>query len=197
MAKYIIKDLLAVCRYLPYGLITGIIVAIILSAINDRRIKKGKHPFSVVAITGFFMYIVVMLFITFWSREDGSIVGYDLELFSTWGINTRNNAYVIENILLFIPFGFLCAWVIPAARKLWSSTVIGFAVTLLIEYMQLFTGRGFFQIDDVLTNTLGAVIGYLIYCCTMKKNKWIYILTIALIGVLYCLLRHQIGTHCP
>lgn len=195
MAKYIIMDLLAVCRYLPYGLIAGIIVAIILSAINDRRVRKNKAPFSVVAITGFFMYIVVMLFITFLSREDGSSYGFDLELFSTWGINTRNNAYVIENILLFIPFGFLCAWVIPAARKMWSCTLIGLATTLFIESIQLFTGRGLFQIDDVLTNTLGAVIGYLIYCCTLKKNRWAYILSIGGIVLLCYLLRHYLMHH--
>ena len=31
----------------------------------------------------------------------------DLELFSTWGINDRNNAFVVENVLLFIPYGFV------------------------------------------------------------------------------------------
>lgn len=171
MLDYIVRDVTSVFRYLPYGLLAGIIVTIILSAINDRRVRKNKAPFSVMAITGFFMYMVVLLFITFLSREDGSSKGIDLELFSTWGINTRNNAYVIENILLFIPFGFFCAWVIPAARKLWSCTLIGAATSLGIEFLQLVTGRGFFQIDDVLTNTLGAVAGYVLYCCLFKTNR--------------------------
>lgn len=169
MAKYIIRDVTSVFRYLPYGLIVGMIVAIILSAINDRRVRKQKAPFSVMAITGFFMYIVVLLFITFLSREDGSrSKSIDLELLSTWGINTRNNAYVIENILLFIPYGFFCAWVFTAARKLWFCTLIGAVTSLGIECLQLITGRGFFQIDDVLTNTLGAIIGYLLFCCVAK-----------------------------
>lgn len=172
MAEYIIKDLMSVFRYLPYGLLAGIIVAIILSAINDRRVKKNKTPFSVVAITGFFMYIVVLLFITVLSREGGSSKGIDLKLFSTWGINTRNNAYVIENILLFIPFGALCAWVIPAARRLWSCTLIGAIVSLGIEFLQLITGTGFFQIDDVLTNTVGAIVGYILYRCATKKRTF-------------------------
>lgn len=171
MAEYLIKDLMSVSRYLPYGLIVGIIVAIILSAINNRRVRKNKAPFSVMAITGFVMYIVILLFITFLSRENGSSAVIDMELFSTWGINTRNNAYVVENVLLFIPYGFFCAWAIPGARKLWSCTWIGAMTTVVIEYLQLFTGRGRFQIDDVLTNILGTIIGYIAFRCVMKLRR--------------------------
>ncbi len=171
MAKYIIRDVTAVFRYLPYGLLAGLIVVIILSIINDRRLKKEKQPFSVLAITGFIMYLVVLLFITFLSREDGSSKGMDLELFSTFGINTRNDAYVIENILLFVPYGFFGAWVIPAARGFLSCTFIGMMTSLGIECLQLITGRGFFQIDDVLTNAVGALIGYLVFWLITKVRK--------------------------
>ena len=168
MAKYIIRDITAVLRYFPYGLVAGIIVVIVLSAINDWRVKRKKSPFSVWAITGFIMYLVVLLFITFWSREDGSRKGVDLQLFSTWGINLRNNAFVIENILLFVPYGFFCAWAIKATRHLITCTAIGAGSSLAIEWLQLITGRGFFQIDDVLTNTIGATLGYLVFWILWK-----------------------------
>ena len=171
MVEFIIKDLMSVFRYLPYGIFAGIMMAIILSVINDGRVKKNKTPFSVEAITGLFMYMVILLFITVLSREGGRSKGIDLELFSTWGINTRNNAYVIENILLFIPFGVLCAWAIPRVRRLWSCASIGMAVSFGIECLQLVTGRGYFQIDDILTNTLGATLGYLMYRCVARKKK--------------------------
>ncbi len=173
MAKYIVQDITAVLCYLPNGLVVGLIVAIILSAINDRRVKKNKTPFSVLAITGFMMYIVIILCITFLSREDGSRSGMDLELFSTWGINKRNNAYVIENILLFVPYGFLCAWIMPVTKKLLLCTLLGAVTSLGIEYLQLATGRGFFQIDDVLTNTVGAFVGAFIYWCIFTIIKGI------------------------
>lgn len=171
MIKYIVRDMASVFRFLPYGLVAGIIVAIVLGAINDRRVRKQKKPFSVTAITGFFMYIVIVLFITFLSRESGSRSGIDLELFSTWGINRRNNAFVVENVLLFIPYGFLCAWVFKSAKKFLPCMMIGLATSLGIEFMQLVTGRGFFQIDDILTNTAGAVIGYILYRCVMNEEK--------------------------
>jgi len=171
MIKYIIKDMTGVLRYLPYGLAVGILVGIILGAVNGRRVKKYKTPLCVPAITGYIMYWVVLLFITFFSREDSSWKTMDLELFSSWGINTRNNAFVIENILLFIPYGFLSAWLIKEVRNVMVCTMLGAATSLLIEWMQLLTGRGIFQIDDVITNTIGTTIGCIVCVIIIKLRK--------------------------
>ena len=97
----------------------------------------------------------------FFSREDGSRNrAMDLELFSTWGINTRNNAFVVENVLLFIPYGFACPWAFPWLRGFFRNIFAAFVTSLGVETFQLITGRGYFQIDDILTNVLGGIIGY-------------------------------------
>lgn len=171
MIDYVVKDVGAVLRYLPYGIVVGILVAIILSAVNDRRVRRKKKPIPVAAVTSFFMYVVIMLFITFLSRESGSRTGkVDLKLFSTWGINGRNRAFVMENVLLFIPYGFVCAWAIRPARKFLTCTALGLLTSLGIECMQLYTARGYFQIDDILTNTLGAMIGYVLFRCVLNEE---------------------------
>lgn len=187
MIEYIIRDMVSVFRFLPYGLVVGIIVAIILSAVNDRRVRRKKGPISVPAVTSFFMYVAIILFITFFSRENGSRNGVDLELFSTWGINARNNAFVVENVLLFIPFGFVCAWAIKAARSFWFCTLLGLFSSLGIECMQLATRRGYFQIDDIFTNVIGTVIGYILFRCVLseertraQRTKTVYIVLAAL-----------------
>lgn len=165
MAKYVLKDLTAAARFLPYGLIVGIFAVIILCIVNDRRAKKKKPPFPIVASVSYFMYLAILIIITFLSRESGCTNGVDLELFSTWGINARNNAYVIENILLFIPYGILSCWVFVSMRNLFTCTLLGLVSSMAIEYLQMITGRGFFQIDDIITNTVGMVIGYIIFLC--------------------------------
>lgn len=163
---------MAVMRYLPYGIAVGIIVAVLLAVVNDRLVKCGKNPISIAAVTSFFMYAVIVVCITFLSREDGSRKGIvDLELFSTWGINDRNNAFVIENILLFIPYGFVCAWALKHARKLWSCTLYGLFTSLSIEMLQMITRRGYFQVDDILTNVAGTVLGYLLFWCIWQGKK--------------------------
>ena len=149
--------------YLPCGIAAGVVALLILDAVNRARIRKGKETFSIVPGSILCVYLVIMLFITFFSRENGSRNGIDLELFSTWGINKRNNAFVIENILLFVPYGFICAWALQGAKRLIPNAMLGLATSLGIETMQLVTQRGYFQIDDVLTNTLGMIIGYLIF----------------------------------
>lgn len=177
MLIYILRDLRAVFRYLPYGLIVGIFAALLLGAWNDCKKRMGKKSFSVAAVTCFLMYAAIILCITFLSRESGSGQKIDLKLFSTWGINDRNNAYVVENILLFVPFGFLSPWAFKIFRKPHFCVFAGFFVSLVIESLQLATRRGFFQIDDILTNTLGMLAGYLLFAlpyffiCMVKAHR--------------------------
>ena len=105
--KYIIRDLNGAIQYLPYGVMAGAVMGLILNAMNARRERKGKEAFPMAGLMVFSLYLMIILVITFFSREDGSRNrAMDLELFSTWGINTRNNAFVVENVLLFIPYGF-------------------------------------------------------------------------------------------
>jgi glycopeptide antibiotics resistance protein len=163
MLEYMIKDLIAVMRYFPYGLMSGIFAAVLLGAWNDSIKRHGKNVFSVPAKVCFIMYLAIILSITFLSRESGDGREADFRIFSTWGINARNNAYVVENILLFIPFGFICPWSFAKLRKPYTSAAAGFITSLLIETLQLVTDRGFFQIDDIITNTLGMFVGYILF----------------------------------
>lgn len=168
MTKYIVRDLTSVIRFLPHGVVVGILTFLILCAINDKRVKKQKKPLPMAASVSYFMYLAILLVITFLSRESGSIDRVDLELFSTWGINDRNNAYLIENILLFIPYGFLSAWMFISMRNLFTSILLGLVSSMGVEYLQMITGRGYFQIDDIVTNTLGTVVGFCVFWCIQK-----------------------------
>lgn len=163
MTEYIIRDLSAASAYLPYGLMTGALAAVILNVINNKRETKGKQPFHAAALTVFCIYLAILLAITFFSRESGSRNGIDLKLGSTLGINPRNDAFAVENVLLFIPFGVVSPWAFESLRSFRTCTLWGAAVSTGIECLQMITARGFFQIDDILTNTLGMAAGYLLY----------------------------------
>ena len=80
----------------------------------------------------------------------------------SWKRN-RNYTNVIENILLFIPYGFISAWAFKWGRKLIPCAAFGFFSSVVIECVQYATKRGYFQIDDILTNLLGSVIGYFVF----------------------------------
>ncbi|WP_328477165.1 VanZ family protein [Streptomyces sp. NBC_00377] len=67
------------------------------------------------------------------------------------------------NVLLGVPFGVLVPVVAPQARGLLRVLLLTAGVMLLVEFAQgaLVTGRAF-DIDDVILNTTGALIGYLL-----------------------------------
>lgn len=167
MIKYIDADILQALGFLPYGLAVGLpVAALAVRMINRRREKQQKPAASWVRVTAFCVYLAVLFTITFLSREHGSRSEVlDMKLFSTWGINDRNNALVVENVLLFLPFGILYCWNASREKKLLRCTLFGAVTSLGIETLQLITGRGYFQIDDILTNTLGALIGALLFVC--------------------------------
>ncbi|WP_243454610.1 VanZ family protein [Desulfosporosinus fructosivorans] len=68
----------------------------------------------------------------------------------------------IENILLFIPLGFMLPCIWKKYEVLWKTALSGITISLIIELSQLFNRR-VTDIDDLLMNTLGALIGWVIF----------------------------------
>ncbi|MEV0222819.1 VanZ family protein [Streptomyces sp. NPDC050704] len=67
------------------------------------------------------------------------------------------------NLLLGIPFGVLLPVLVPMARGILRVLLLTAAVMMMVELVQgaLITGRAF-DIDDVILNTTGALVGYLL-----------------------------------
>lgn len=74
------------------------------------------------------------------------------------------------NILLGVPFGVLVPVVAPRARGLLRVLLLTATVMLMVEFAQgaVVTGRAF-DIDDVILNTTGALIGYLLVGRRMSR----------------------------
>ena len=83
--------------------------------------------------------------------------------------NLRFFLQVGLNAVLFLPFGFLLPVLWRKCRS-WKSTVAaGFLTSLGIEILQLFCYRAT-DVDDLIMNTLGTFLGYIIaWACFHKK----------------------------
>lgn len=68
---------------------------------------------------------------------------------------------VIGNIVMFVPFA-LFLFVVFGLRRFDYILLFGFLLSVAIEITQFITGVGFPDIDDVIFNTFGAVLGILI-----------------------------------
>jgi len=64
------------------------------------------------------------------------------------------------NILMFIPFGFMVTLLIPV-RFAWFAVFVGFGLSTGIEFFQReFLDARIFDVRDIVANTIGTVIGY-------------------------------------
>lgn len=75
---------------------------------------------------------------------------------------------ILGNIILFIPFGFL-KWVFPKIDNFKTLLFHFLSIIIIIETLQYFTRMGVFDIDDLLLNSFGLWIGYLLH---KKVTHW-------------------------
>ena len=77
------------------------------------------------------------------------------------------------NVVVFVPVGVLWGYV---SREGWKSAVsVGAGLSIGIELLQFIFKRGFAEVDDVIHNTIGCMIGYAIYKGTFLIYKKISI----------------------
>lgn len=98
-------------------------------------------------------------------------IAYDGDVQFMIGLIVRN---VGGNILLLMPLGFLAPMLWDKFRHFKNVVLLGFGVSFSIEFFQFFESSvgGWWgritDIDDVICNVLGAIIGYVIYRFLLK-----------------------------
>ena len=98
-------------------------------------------------------------------REAGAERNYSLIPFLSY-FNIAENSYLREvvminllNILLFVPIGLLAGFGFRTIT--WKGVAfIGFCFSVFIELLQFTLKRGLCEVDDVIHNVVGCVIGY-------------------------------------
>ena len=110
-------------------------------------IKIGHMIFKMGGVTEGQANLIPFKTILLYLNHGGLIIG---------GIN------ILGNIILLVPFGFLLPFVFQ--KLSWKKIlIVATVVPLIIEVLQTVLHRGIFDIDDVILNGLGVMIGYGIY----------------------------------
>lgn len=79
-----------------------------------------------------------------------------------WGkLNSFENLF--GNVLAFVPLGFLLPFLQKESRRFWILFLDAFVLVCCIELFQLFTAFGAFDVDDILLNCVGALLGYAVF----------------------------------
>lgn len=148
-------------------LILVLILAIILKIIISYYNKKIGNIYNEIKIFIYIIY-VFLLFVIVTSRDYQSYSNNFTPFKEILRYNFMSRSFfvnVIGNIAIFIPFGYLISDTINIFTKkknyLLNLFVI-FFISLSIEIVQTFIGRSF-DVDDILLNIVGGLIGILIF----------------------------------
>ncbi len=80
-------------------------------------------------------------------------------------------ANLAGNILIFVPYGFFISMA-SMSRGFFKTLFFSMGLSLCVEVTQLFTRVGSFDVDDILLNTIGGVLGYIIFLiCNAIRRK--------------------------
>lgn len=70
---------------------------------------------------------------------------------------------IVMNVLVFIPMGFLLGGILHG-KGWWKALLMGLGMSLVIEVLQYVRMCGISEVDDLIHNVLGFMIGWGVYC---------------------------------
>ncbi|MGT2785834.1 VanZ family protein [Streptococcus merionis] len=131
--------------------------------------KNGKEQTVVHIIFSFIFcyYLIGILTVTGIGKSLGFSPKFELIPFKGM-ISAPTDA--ILNIILFIPLGFFLPILYRNFNHIKKIVLVALSVSLSVELFQMF-GRGATDINDLITNTVGACIGYTVYKILFKFMK--------------------------
>jgi len=174
----------AILKYGLWALIAVIALALVyvVGYIVYRKVFHGTKSLSVkqgIVLILLAAWFVIVLGLTTFSRGANYTGSVNFSLFSGYISAWNQWSYselqlIIFNMLMFAPLGFLLPFSCGKGRKFSFACMISFGVTFFIEILQLVTGRGIFEFDDLLHNFIGSILGYFVamffYDCISNKK---------------------------
>lgn len=150
---------------------------------NERR--------KIVLRAAFVLYGILMLWLLFGQRYQGQLVipdpGQMLEKMNLKPLHTIGNyLWVLEhsedpgmrreatinlvgNVVMFVPLGYFLGALFVPFRRFWRVLLWSAVLICVVELLQILTMLGSLDIDDLILNLLGILLGWCVWKLTGKK----------------------------
>lgn len=150
-------------------IIISVVVAITLRTADIIKNKKDFCFYKEIISLSFIIYILCLFqVVTF--QDNNNISSNNLIPFKEmFRYNIGSRLFfknVLGNIIMFLPYGFFTSYFLKE-KKLLPILILTTITSLTIETTQLMIGR-VFDIDDILLNIVGGVLGYYLYSLMLK-----------------------------
>lgn len=159
---------------------------------------KHRRIFEAISLIGLIVYFCLLLYLTVFQRiYRGVVTGmffeqytFDWKSYYTYSINlvpfktiygylnkSLNTNVVITNlvgnVIAFVPMGFLMPIVFKKINNYKKTILMSVVTSVLIEIIQLLLKVGSADIDDVILNTFGGIIGFMLLgLLFIVSQKW-------------------------
>lgn len=145
--------------------LTIFIVVLVAVRIFALKNSSKKISFHEEFLNLLFIVYILLLFELLTGTENNSGTGINLVPFSEifrYPVGSKMFIYnTLGNILLFVPYGYFVTRYING-KSLYQIFIISFITSLTVEILQVKLGRSF-DVDDIILNVIGGMIGYFIY----------------------------------
>lgn len=161
--KYYIVNLFNDVPYYIYEGLISIFFASVVLILGIRGLKNGWRNICLVLLIE---YIILLLCNTVIFRESVSVTKFNFHPFWTYeairnGIDYYITMQIIMNIVVFVPIGLLGSIAFKDIKCRYV-VLVALCLSMLIEALQFFFKKGLSEIDDVMHNLVGCIIGIIV-----------------------------------
>lgn len=195
----------AILRWGIPALAGGVVVFLLLASVYliYKKAFHGKKTLTKVqAVSAVLLccWLILVIGLTSLSRGANYTGEINIDFFSGY-INAWNKwsiselQLIIFNMLMFAPLGFLLPLLWKKAEKIWGILAVSLGLTTLIESIQLLTGTGIFELDDLFHNSIGSLFGYFCIMAILMpiREKTIRFAPIAKVFMIPCIVSLVLG----
>ena len=145
-----------------------VFISLILTVFLMIRKKLSVYGSVVLGITvfvGLLLLDTALLIRFFYVHPHATGTVFKLDPGHLFHGTYRRQVERLSNLAVFVPFGFFLSEFLSSSRNLGSwhqigrVTIVAFGLSLSIECLQLILGVGFFEVADLLLNTIGGFVG--------------------------------------
>lgn len=146
---------------------------------------KKRRIIRIISRIFFGIYIVILVYFLLLSDGFGRSQGYSQYRYNLIPLQeiirfVKYRDYIdflsvivnlLGNIVAFMPFGALIRWVINRKVCWYQAMGYTFLFSLCVELLQLVARVGVFDVDDLILNTIGGLMGFWVYYLLLLINR--------------------------
>ncbi|MCO7175314.1 VanZ family protein [Sporolactobacillus kofuensis] len=133
-------------------------------------------------VIAFILYLFTLIFLTLFTHnyytygKSSNLIPFSsVRLMLRSGSSALFIKNIVGNVILFLPLGIFLPMIIRSKQRFAWQLSLGCMVSAVIELCQYFFAARIFDIDDILLNTLGTLIGWLFFMIVQTLRRKVII----------------------